>query len=159
MKGRAGEPASPPIIEAVIPSVIDHSLTDEPGTHVMSMLCKYMPYELSGGRHWDEEKPRVLEDILAWAGRFIPNLPDILVATQCFTPLDLEREFGLPRGDICHGRMEPDQLYSMRPHPDAAQYATPMPGLYLCGSGAHPGGGVTGAPGYNAARRILKDRR
>ncbi len=156
---RAGEPASPPIIEAVIPSVIDHSLTDEPGTHVMSMLCKYMPYELSGGRHWDEEKPRVLEDILAWAGRFIPNLPDILVATQCFTPLDLEREFGLPRGDICHGRMEPDQLYSMRPHPDAAQYATPMPGLYLCGSGAHPGGGVTGAPGYNAARRILKDRR
>lgn len=156
---RAGEPASPPIIEAVIPSVIDQTLTDTPGTHVMSMLCKYMPYELSGGRHWDTEKPAVLEEILGWAGRFIPNLSDILVATQCFTPLDLEREFGLPRGDICHGRMEPDQLFSMRPHPDAAQYATPMPGLYLCGSGSHPGGGVTGAPGYNAARRILKDRR
>ncbi|MEQ8515325.1 MAG: NAD(P)/FAD-dependent oxidoreductase, partial [Chromatocurvus sp.] len=156
---RAGEPASPPIIEAVIPSVIDDTLTDAGGTHVMSLLCKYMPYDLAGGRHWDTEKPRVLEDILSWVEGFVPNLREILVATQCLTPLDLEREFGLPRGDICHGRMEPDQLFSMRPHPDAAQYATPVPGLYLCGSGSHPGGGVTGAPGYNAARRILKDRR
>ena len=89
--------------------------------------------------------------------RFIPRLMDITLGLHCLTPLDLERMLGMTRGDICHGRLEPDQLFNMRPHPDAAQYATPVKGLYLCGSGAHPGGGVTGAPGHNAARRILKD--
>ncbi len=156
---RGGIPADPPIIEAIIPSAIDDSLTDEPGTHVMSLLCKYMPYELAGGEHWDDRKPAVVKAILDHVARHIPNLPDILVASQCLTPLDLERLFGMTRGDICHGRMEPDQLYSARPHPAAAQYATPVNGLYLCGSGSHPGGGVTGAPGHNAARRILRDRR
>ncbi len=156
---RAGIPADPPIIEAIIPSATDDSLTDQPGTHVMSLLCKYMPYDLAGGAHWDERKPEVVENILNHVARFIPNLREILVHSQCLTPLDLERVFGMTRGDICHGRMEPDQLYSARPHPAAAQYATPVPGLYLCGSGTHPGGGVTGAPGHNAARRILKDRR
>ncbi len=154
----AGIPANPPIVEAIIPSTIDETLTDRPGHHVMSLLCKYMPYELANGEDWDVRKAAVIENILEHVTRFIPNLPDILVANQCLTPLDLERVFGLPRGDICHGRMEPDQLFSMRPHPQAAQYATPMPGLYLCGAGAHPGGGVTGAPGHNAARRILRDR-
>ena len=89
--------------------------------------------------------------------QFFRGLPDILVAHQCLTPLDLERTFGMTGGDICHGRLEPDQLFSLRPHPEAAQYATPVKGLYLCGSGSHPGGGVTGAPGRNAAKRILKD--
>lgn len=154
---RAGIPADPPIIEAIIPSTVDDSLTDEPGTHVMSLLCKYMPYDLADGKHWDTEKEKVVENILRHLTKFIPNLPDILVAHQCLTPLDLERMFGMTRGDICHGRLEPDQLFSARPHPDAAQYATPVTGLYLCGSGAHPGGGVTGAPGRNAAKRILKD--
>jgi phytoene dehydrogenase-like protein len=125
----------------------------------MSLLCKYMPYELAGGEHWDDRKPEVVKAILDHVARHIPNLPDILVASQCLTPLDLERLFGMTSGDICHGRMEPDQLYSARPHPAAAQYATPVKGLYLCGSGSHPGGGVTGAPGHNAARRILRDRR
>jgi phytoene dehydrogenase-like protein len=101
----------------------------------------------------------VVSAILAHVERFIPNLREILVGFQCHTPLDLERVLGMTRGDICHGRLEPDQLFSMRPHPQAAQYATPVPGLYLCGSGSHPGGGVTGAPGHNAARRILRDRR
>ncbi|MEM1114653.1 MAG: NAD(P)/FAD-dependent oxidoreductase [Pseudomonadota bacterium] len=156
---RAGIPADPPIIEAIIPSSLDDTLTEAPGTHVMSLLCKYMPYDLQGGAHWDERKPQVVDNILDHVSRFIPNLRDILVATQCLTPLDIERLFGMTRGDICHGRLEPDQLYSARPHPQAAQYATPVPGLYLCGSGAHPGGGVTGAPGHNAAQRILKDRR
>ena len=154
---RAGIPADPPIIEAIIPSTIDDSLTDEPGTHVMSLLCKYMPYDLADGKSWDEEKEKVVENILGYLTKHIPNLPDILVAHQCLTPLDIERMFGMTRGDICHGRLEPDQLFSMRPHPDAAQYATPVKGLYLCGSGSHPGGGVTGAPGRNAAKRILKD--
>jgi phytoene dehydrogenase-like protein len=155
---RAGIPADPPIIEAIIPSALDDSLTDKSGSHVMSLLCKYMPYDLAGGQHWDERKPRVVAAILEYVSEFIPNLPDILVASQCLSPLDLERLFGMTRGDICHGRMEPDQLYSARPHPAAAQYATPVKGLYLCGSGTHPGGGVTGAPGHNAARRILRDR-
>ncbi|MCP4411861.1 MAG: NAD(P)/FAD-dependent oxidoreductase [Gammaproteobacteria bacterium] len=154
---RAGIPANPPLIEALIPSVVDDSLTDEPGHHVMSLLCKYMPYDLADGKQWDEEKDKVVEDILAYLSKYIPNLPDILVSWTCMTPLDLERIFGLPRGDICQGRLEPDQLFSTRPHPDAAQYATPVNGLYLCGSGSHPGGGVTGAPGHNAAKRILKD--
>lgn len=155
---RAGVPANPPIIEALIPSTMDSSLTDKEGTHVMSLLCKYMPYDLADGKSWDEIKEKTVQDILEYVTSFIPNLPEILVAYQCLTPLDLERTFGMTRGDICHGRLEPDQLFSARPHPDAAQYATPVKGLYLCGSGAHPGGGVTGAPGRNAAVRILKDR-
>lgn len=154
---RAGIPADPPIIEAIIPSTIDDTLTDKPGTHVMSLLCKYMPYDLADGKDWDGEKEKVVQDILGYLTKFIPNLPDIMVGYQCLTPLDIERMFGMTRGDICHGRLEPDQLFSTRPHPDAAQYATPVKGLYLCGSGAHPGGGVTGAPGRNAAKRILKD--
>lgn len=154
---RAGIPADPPIIEAIIPSATDTSLTDEPGTHVMSLLCKYMPYDLADGKNWDDEKERVVENILKFLTKIIPNLPDILVSWQCLTPLDIERTFGMTRGDICHGRLEPDQMFSVRPHPDAAQYATPVEGLYLCGSGSHPGGGVTGAPGHNAAKRILKD--
>jgi phytoene dehydrogenase-like protein len=157
LSSRAGIPADPPIIEAIIPSTLDETLTDAPGTHVMSLLCKYMPYDLKDGKHWDIEKETVVTSILEYLTRFIPNLPDILVAQQCLTPLDIERMFGMTRGDICHGRLEPDQLFSARPHPDAAQYATPIKGLYLCGSGAHPGGGVTGAPGRNAAQRILRD--
>ncbi len=154
---RRGEPANPPIIEAIIPSSMDDSLTDKPGTHVMSLLCKYMPYDLANNQHWDERKDSVVTDILAHVAKYIPNLPEITESVQCLTPLDIERLFGMTRGDICHGRLEPDQLFSMRPHPDAAQYATPVKGLYLCGSGAHPGGGVTAAPGHNAAQRILKD--
>ena len=154
---RSGVPASPPIIEAIIPSTLDAGLTDQSGHHVMSLLCKYMPYELSEGRHWDDLKPMVVSEILDYVEKFIPGIRGTLVGYQCHTPLDLERTLGMTRGDICHGRLEPDQLFNMRPHPDAAQYATPMPGLYLCGSGAHPGGGVTGAPGHNAARRILRD--
>jgi phytoene dehydrogenase-like protein len=154
---RAGIPANPPIIEALIPSTIDNSLTDKEGTHVMSLLCKYMPYDLEGGTSWDVIKEDTVQSILGYVEKFIPNLPDILEAHQCLTPLDLERMFGMTRGDICHGRLEPDQLFSARPHPDAAQYATPVRGLYLCGSGTHPGGGVTGTPGRNAAKRILRD--
>ncbi|MEO0397835.1 MAG: NAD(P)/FAD-dependent oxidoreductase [Pseudomonadota bacterium] len=154
---RAGVPADPPFIDALIPSVMDDSLTEDPVSHVMSLLCKYMPYDLADGKSWDDIKESTVQNILRHLTVMIPNLPDILVGVQCLTPLDLERTFGLTRGDIFHGRLEPDQLFSARPHPDAAQYATPLKGLYLCGSGAHPGGGVTGAPGRNAAKRILKD--
>lgn len=154
---RAGRPADPPFIDALIPSMMDDTLTDQPGDHVMSLLCKYMPYDLADGLHWDDIKEETAEKIIDYLTGLIPNLRDILVSYQILTPLDLERMFGMTRGDICHGRLEPDQLFSARPHPAAAQYASPVPGLYLCGSGAHPGGGVTGAPGRNAAKRIIKD--
>ena len=156
---RAGIPADRPIIEAIIPSVLDDTLTDKAGTHVMSLLCKYMPFDLADGRHWDTEKEPVVAKILDYLALYIPNLHDILDSWQCLTPLDIERIFGMTRGDILHGRLEPDQMLSMRPHPEAAQYATPVDGLYLCGSGAHPGGGVSGVPGRNAANRILNDLR
>ena len=152
---RRGIPADPPIVEALIPSTVDDSLTDVPGTHVMSLLCKYMPYDLAEGKHWDTEKEAVFERIMDYVESVVPNIREITVAHQCLSPLDIERLFGMTRGDICHGRLEPDQLFSARPHPDAAQYATPIEGLFLCGSGAHPGGGVTGAPGRNAAKKIL----
>ncbi len=155
-QARAGIPADPPFIDALIPSMMDDTLTDRPGDHVMSLLCKYMPYDLAEGT-WDDIKEDTAQKVIDYMTGIIPNLRDILVGYQIFTPLDLERTFGLTRGDICHGRLEPDQLFSARPHPAAAQYAGPVKGLYLCGSGAHPGGGVTGAPGHNAAQRILKD--
>jgi len=155
---RRGIPSNPPFIEALIPSTRDDSLTDEPGTHVMSLLCKYMPYDLADGKHWDDMREVVFEQILDYLQTLMPNIREILVGYQCMSPLDLERTFGMTRGDICHGKLEPDQMFSARPHPDAAQYATPIDGLFLCGSGTHPGGGVTGAPGRNAAKKILRAR-
>lgn len=153
---RSGQLPATPMIEALIPSTLDDTLAPT-GHHVMSVLGKYYPFELAGGRHWDEAGEAAADGILDYLRTHISNLDDILVARQILTPLDFERRFGMTRGDICHGRLEPDQLLSMRPHPDAAQYATPLKALYLCGSGAHPGGGVTGAPGCNAARRVMKD--
>jgi phytoene dehydrogenase-like protein len=155
---RKGELPENPIMEILIPSTMDDSLT-QPGHHVMSMLCKYVPYQLSGGRHWNDERENAADHMINYLRNYITNLDEILVARQVLTPWDIEQRFGMTRGDICHGRLEPDQLFSMRPHPQCAQYATPIQGLYLCGSGTHPGGGVTGAPGHNAAKRVLKDWR
>ena len=158
LSARAGQMPVAPMIEALIPSTTDPTLA-QPGHHVMSLLCKYFPYELANGGDWDSQREAASELVIAQLRRYIRNLDEILVARQILTPLDIERRFGMTRGDILHGRLEPDQLFSMRPHPQAAQYATPVPGLYLCGSGSHPGGGVTGAPGHNAAKRVLADRR
>jgi phytoene dehydrogenase-like protein len=145
-----------PYVAIVIPSALDDSLAPL-GHHVMSLLCKYYPYRLADGADWDAIRDQVADRILAAVTRHIPNLPRITVARQVLTPLDLERIFGLTEGDIFHGRHDLDQLFSLRPHPKAARYRTPIRGLYLCGSGSHPGGGVSGAPGHNAARRVLKD--
>ena len=143
-------------MEILIPSTVDDTLA-APGHHVMSLLCKYVPYQLSGGRHWQDMRETAADHMLAYLGRYVKNLDEIVVDRQVLTPWDIEQRFGMTRGDICHGRLEPDQLFSMRPHPQAAQYATPIRGLYLCGSGSHPGGGVTGAPGHNAAQRVIRD--
>lgn len=152
----AGRIPEEPYVNLVIPSALDDSLAP-PGHHVMSLLCKYFPYRLADGESWDRIGDRVADGILAKLERHIPNLRRITVARQLLTPLDLERRFGLTEGDIFHGRHDLDQILSLRPHPAAAHYRTPIAGLYLCGSGSHPGGGVSGAPGRNAARRVMRD--
>lgn len=152
----AGEVHNVPYVNMLLPSEQDDSLAPR-GHHVMSLLCKYFPYRLSGNRSWDAIKEQVADQVLARVARHIPNLPDLIVARQVLSPLDLERMFGLTEGDIFHGRHDLDQIFSLRPHPEAAQYRTPIDGLYLCGSGSHPGGGVSGAPGRNAAMRIIAD--
>lgn len=154
----AGEIPDAFYIDIRLPSTLDDSLAPE-GHHVMSLIAKYCPYKLAGGASWDELGASVAERVLDQIERHIPNLKALVVGRQLLTPLDLERVFGLTEGDIFHGRHDLDQIFSLRPHPKAARYRTPVAGLYLCGSGAHPGGGVSGVPGRNAALRAIKDFR
>jgi len=147
-----------PRLEITIPSTLDDSLAP-PGHHVMSVLAKYYPYELADGLSWDDVKEDAADQIVDTITRTMPNLKDLMVGRQMISNLDLEKVYGLTEGDIFHGRHDLDQILSMRPHPKAAQYRTPIENLYLCGSGAHPGGGVSGAPGHNAARRVIADLR
>ena len=144
-------------IDCVVASAVDGSLAP-PGRHIMTCFVQYVPYRLAEGS-WDGLRDELGDRVLARIGRFAPNVPAAVVARQVLTPLDLEREYGLTEGNIFHGDIAPDQLFHMRPVPGWARYATPVRGLYLCGAGAHPGGGVTGAPGLNAARRVLADMR
>ncbi len=142
------------VVELLLPSVIDETLAP-PGRHVASLFCQFFPYDLPGGRHWDEARDAAVDDVMAWVERFLPGLGASVVGRQVLTPLDLERRFGLTRGDIFHGAMGLDQLWSLRPALGSSAYRLPVDGLYLCGAGAHPGGGVTGLPGRNAARAML----
>jgi phytoene dehydrogenase-like protein len=144
-------------VDCVVASNVDDTLAP-PGRHIMTCFVQYLPYRLAAGT-WDDLRDELGDRVLARIGQFAPNVPAAVVARQVLTPLDLEREYGLTEGNIFHGDISPDQLFHMRPVPGWARYATPVPGLYLCGAGAHPGGGVTGAPGYNAARRVLADLR
>ena len=152
----AGYLPEAPRLEITIPSTLDDSLAPA-GQHVMSILAKYYPYHLADGLSWDDIKEDVADDIIGYMARSMPNLPDLIVGRQMLSPLDLETIYGLTESDIFHGRHDLDQIFSLRPHPKAAQYRTPVANLYLCGSGAHPGGGVSGAPGHNAARRVIAD--
>lgn len=145
-----------PCLEIAIPSALDDSLAPS-GHHVMGIVAKYYPFQLAGGQSWDNIKDDVTEQIVDYIAQVMPNLKDLIVKQMMISPLDYEREYGLTEGDIFHGRHDIDQLFSMRPHPRAAQYRTPVKNLYLCGSGSHPGGGVSGAPGHNAARRVIAD--
>ncbi len=144
-------------VDCVVASNIDDSLAP-PGRHIMTCFVQYLPYRLAAGT-WDGLRDELGDRVLARIARFAPNVPAAVVARQVLTPLDLERDYGLTEGNIFHGDISPDQLFHMRPVPGWARYATPIERLYLCGAGAHPGGGVTGAPGYNAARRVLADLR
>ncbi len=145
-----------PIVEMLIPSTLDDTLAPD-GQHVASLFCQHFNPDLPDGRSWDQVRDQAAEAIIDAVCEFAPNFRQAIVGRQILSPLDLEREFGLIGGDIFHGTLDLNQLYSLRPTLGHADYAMPLGGLYLCGSGAHPGGGVTGAPGHNAARRIVKD--
>ena len=146
-----------PIVEMLIPSTIDATLAP-PGRHVASLFCQQFAPVLPGGRSWDEEREAAADLIVATVDRWAPNFKASIIARQIHSPLDLERKFGLAGGDIMHGAMSLDQLWAARPILGNAAYRAPIKGLYMCGAGTHPGGGVTGAPGHNAARAILADR-
>ena len=150
-----GRMAEEPYLEVSIPSRTDDSVAPE-GKHLMSVVFQYAPYALRG-RAWDEAARAELGDrTVRTLSKYAPNLESLVEARHVMTPLDLERQFGLTEGNGYHGEMTLDQLLFTRPVPGASRYATPIRGLYLCGAGTHPGGGVTGVPGFNAAREILK---
>ncbi|HET7765380.1 MAG TPA: NAD(P)/FAD-dependent oxidoreductase [Burkholderiales bacterium] len=150
--------ARAPIVEMLIPSTVDPSLAP-PGKHVASLFCQHFDPVLPEGRSWDDAKEVAAGAVVDAVTRHAPNFKASILARKILSPLDLERDFGLIGGDIFHGALTLDQLFSARPVLGYADYRSPVRGLYLCASGAHPGGGVTGAPGHNAAREILRDRR
>jgi phytoene dehydrogenase-like protein len=147
-----------PIVEVLIPSTLDDSLAP-PGQHVASLFCQHVAPELSDGRSWDDHREEVADLMIATVDQYAPGFANSVTGRQILSPLDLERQFGLLGGDIFHGALTLNQLFSARPMLGHADYRGPLKGLYHCGSGAHPGGGVTGAPGHNAARVILADHR
>lgn len=152
-----GRPSERPLLELTIPTMYDPSLAP-PGRHVMGIFLQYAPYTLREG-NWDDLREPYGRRVLDLIAEYAPNIHSIVEHVQVLTPLDLERRFSLTGGNIFHGEMSLDQMFAMRPVAGWARYRTPIRGLYLCGSGAHPGGGVMGAPGYNAAREMLADRR
>ncbi|MBB3059860.1 phytoene desaturase family protein [Microbulbifer rhizosphaerae] len=145
-----------PVVEMLIPSTVDDSLAP-PGQHVASLFCQQFSPQLPDGASWDDHREAAADTIIDTIARYAPNFKRSVIARQIHSPLDLERKFGLMGGDIFHGALGLDQLWSNRPFMGYADYRTPVRGLYICGSGTHPGGGVTGVPGHNAAREILKD--
>jgi phytoene dehydrogenase-like protein len=147
-----------PIIEMLIPSTLDDTLAPK-GAHVASLFCQHAAPQLPDGRSWADHRETVADLMIDTVERYAPGFKAIVVGRQALTPHDLEDVFGLTGGDIFHGALSLDQLFWARPMIGYADYRGPVRGLYHCGSGAHPGGGVTGAPGHNAARVILRDRR
>ena len=152
-QAKYGEFSRRPYIDMVIPSLTDPSIAP-PGKHVMSCFVQYAPYALRNGT-WDEQRDAFGDTVIDTIAEFAPNIRNIIRHRQVLTPLDLEREFGLTEGNIFQGELTLEQLFFLRPAPGWAQYTTPIRNLWMCGSAAHPGGGVMGAPGRNAARRIL----
>ncbi|MFC4933098.1 phytoene desaturase family protein [Massilia sp. GCM10023247] len=145
-----------PIVEVLIPSTLDPTLAPR-GQHVASLFCQHVAPQLPDGSSWDEHRERVADLMIETVDRYAPNFRRAVLGLQIMSPLDLERTFGLVGGDIFHGALGLDQLFSARPMLGHADYRGPLAGLYTCGSGTHPGGGVSGAPGHNAAREVLRD--
>lgn len=147
-----------PIVEVLIPSTLDPSLAPA-GQHVASLFCQHVAPQLPNGESWDQHRETVADLMIETVNKYAPNFKASVLGRQIMSPLDLERTFGLIGGDIFHGALTLDQMFSARPMLGYGNYRGPLPGLYMCGSGTHPGGGVTGAPGHNAAREILNDFR
>lgn len=143
-----------PLLDATIPTLLDPALAPA-GQHIMSITMQYAPYDLAAG-DWTEQRERLGDLIVAVLSRYAPDLPSLILERQILTPLDWEQTYALTEGSIHHGQMSLDQLLIMRPVSGWGRYRTPVENLFLCGAGTHPGGGVTGAPGYNAAREVIK---
>lgn len=156
-QAQSGRWSQSPMMDCVIPTTKDDSLAP-PGRHILSCFVQYAPRDLVGSS-WEAERELLGDRVVALLGEYAPNLPSAVLHRQVITPLDMERDFGLVGGNIFQGEMSLDQLFSFRPASQAGAYRTPVGGLYLCGSGTHPGGGVMGAPGRNAARLVLREAR
>lgn len=154
-EAKYGAPSTEPLLEITIPTAYDPSLAP-PGKHIMSIFAQYAPYRLAEGEWDDTTRAAFVERAIGLIEQHAPNIRGAIEGVHALSPLDLEREYGLTGGNIFHGDLRLDQLFALRPVAGWARYATPIAGLYLCGSGTHPGGGVTGAPGHNAARAILQ---
>lgn len=154
-EAKYGRFSTQPALDITVPTVLDPSLAPE-GQHIMSITMQYAPYRLREG-DWDEQREALGDCVIDTLAAYMTNLHNNIMHRQVITPLDWEREYGLTEGSITHGQMGLDQVLFMRPIAGYGQYRMPIEHLYLCGAGAHPGGGVTGAPGYNAAREIMKD--
>jgi phytoene dehydrogenase-like protein len=152
-----GRPSRNPILECTIPSVLDNTVAP-PGKHVMNIFVQYGPYKLTTGKTWDQEKEPFADRCIDVLEQYAPNIKSAIMHREVITPLDLEREYSLTGGSLFHGRLTLDQMFNMRPVPGYSDYRTPLKGLYLCGSGTHPGGGVTGIPGWNAYNQIVNDK-
>jgi phytoene dehydrogenase-like protein len=150
-----GEISAQPFLDAAIPTLIDPAIAP-PGKHVLSISMQFAPYHLTRGRDWESARSELLSTVMETLSRHAPGITGLVEHAQVLTPLDLESTYGLTGGHIYHGEPALDQLFTMRPVLGCARYRTPIPGLFLCGSGTHPGGGITGGPGQNAAREILK---
>jgi phytoene dehydrogenase-like protein len=147
-----------PVVEMLIPSTLDDSLAPD-GCHVASLFCQHAAPTLPNGETWDKRRDEMADLVIDTVDRYAPGFRTSVLARQVLTPLDLERTFGLVGGDIMHGVLSLDQIFSARPVLGHADYRSPVRGLYMCGAGTHPGGAVSGAPGHNAAREILRDVR
>ncbi len=155
-ESKYGNFSKQPYLEVTIPSLTDPTLAPE-GKHVMSIYMQYAPYKLKGD--WEEQRKALGQTVVKTLAEYAPNLPELILTHQIITPKDLEEKYGLTGGQIFHGELALDQFFTMRPLLDWARYRTPIQNLYLCGSGTHPGAGLTGGSGANAAREILKELR
>jgi len=152
-ESKYGDFSKQPYLEATIPSLTDPTLAPE-GKHVMSIYMQYAPYKFKGD--WDRQRNALGQTVVQTLAQYAPNLPELILTHQIITPRDLEEKYGLTGGQIFHGELALDQFFTMRPLLDWARYRTPIDNLYLCGSGTHPGSGLTGGSGANAAREILR---
>jgi phytoene dehydrogenase-like protein len=150
-----GRPSEKPLLEMTVPTMYDPSLAPS-GKHIMGIFLQYAPYTLRGGATWEQLREPFGDRVIDLISEYAPNIKQIIEHRQVLSPYDLEKRFHITGGNIFHGEMSVDQMFVMRPMAGWAKYRTPVAGLYLCGSGAHPGGGVMGAPGHNAAREMLK---